>query len=61
LAFCHRLVDETGVAIAPGIDLDPVHGHRHVRFSFAISGAEVEQAIALLGPWLSRQPRIEPR
>ena len=58
LAFCHRLVAETGVAIAPGIDFDPIHGHRHVRFSFAISSDELGQAIALLGPWLARQPRI---
>ncbi len=61
LAFCHRLVDETGVAIAPGIDFDPIHGHRHVRFSFAIIGDELEQAIGLLGPWLARQPRIADR
>jgi aspartate/methionine/tyrosine aminotransferase len=58
LAFCHRLVDETGLAVAPGIDFDPTHGHRHVRFSFAISGEELEQAIALLGPWLAQQPKI---
>ena len=58
LAFCRRLVEETGVAIAPGIDFDPVHGRSHVRFSFAIDGDEVEQALALLGPWLARQPRL---
>ncbi|MEO6895991.1 MAG: aminotransferase class I/II-fold pyridoxal phosphate-dependent enzyme, partial [Caldimonas sp.] len=58
LAFCRRLVDETGVAIAPGIDFDPVHGHRHVRLSFAVTGEEVEQALAQLGPWLARQPRL---
>ncbi len=58
LAFCKRLVDETGVAIAPGIDFDPIHGHRHVRFSFAITGEEVERALALLGPWLAKQPRL---
>ena len=58
LAFCHRLVDETGVAIAPGIDFDPIHGRRHVRFSFAISADELEQAIALLGPWLAQQPKL---
>ena len=56
LAFCHRLVDETGVAIAPGIDFDPVHGCGFVRFSFAILEAELEQAIELLGPWIARQP-----
>jgi aspartate/methionine/tyrosine aminotransferase len=58
LAFCRRLVDETGVAIAPGIDFDPIHGHRHLRISFAISASEVEQALALLGPWLAQQPRL---
>lgn len=55
LAFCQRLVDETGVAIAPGIDFDPIHGHRHVRFSFAISMKELDQAIELLRPWLAKQ------
>ena len=58
LAFCRRLVDETGVAIAPGIDFDPIHGHTHVRFSFAVTGEEIERALALLGPWLARQPRL---
>lgn len=57
LAFCHRLLDETGVATAPGIDFDPVHGHRFVRFSFALSPAELEQALELLVPWFARQPR----
>ncbi len=57
LAFCHRLVDETGVAIAPGIDFDPVQGGRFVRFSFAISEPELEQALGLLRPWLARQQR----
>ena len=35
LAFCRRLLAETGVAITPGIDFDTVHGGSHVRFSFA--------------------------
>jgi len=52
MAFCIRLVEETGVALAPGIDFDPEHGHRFVRFSFAVSPEEVEQAIELLKGWL---------
>jgi len=52
LAFCKELLDETGIATAPGIDFDPVHGNGFVRLSFAISEREVERAIALLGPWL---------
>ena len=52
LAFCIRLVEETGVALAPGIDFDPEQGHRFVRFSFAVYPEEVERALALLAAWL---------
>jgi aspartate/methionine/tyrosine aminotransferase len=55
LEFCERLLAETGVAIAPGIDFDTVHGQRFVRLSFALRPAEVERAVALLRPWLARQ------
>ena len=57
LAFCHRLLEDTGVATAPGIDFDTIHGERHVRFSFAVTTAEAERAVVLLRPWLTRQPR----
>jgi aspartate/methionine/tyrosine aminotransferase len=56
LEFAMRLVRETGVAIAPGIDFDPVLGHRFVRFSFAVATPLVEQAIARLIPWFAAQP-----
>lgn len=55
LAFCLRLVEETGVATAPGIDFDPIEGRRFVRLSFAVSTEEVERALERLGPWLARQ------
>ena len=35
LAFCAKLLDDTGVAIAPGVDFDTVHGGAYVRLSFA--------------------------
>jgi aspartate/methionine/tyrosine aminotransferase len=54
LQFCTRLVDETGIAIAPGIDFDPIDGHRFVRLSFAVSEAEIELALELLADWLPR-------
>jgi len=56
LAFCLRLLEETGVATAPGIDFDPVNGRRFMRFSFAVSTDRVERAIALMAPWFRRQP-----
>ena len=51
-----RLLQDTGVAIAPGIDFDPVLGHRFVRFSFAVSTPLVEAAIARMIPWFAAQP-----
>jgi aspartate/methionine/tyrosine aminotransferase len=55
MAFCIRLLEETGVATAPGIDFDPVDGHRFVRFSFAVSTPLVEEAISRLIPWFQAQ------
>jgi aspartate/methionine/tyrosine aminotransferase len=53
LAFCERLLRDTGVATAPGLDFDPVDGGRFMRFSFAVSTAEVEEAIARMTPWFA--------
>jgi len=55
LAFCERLLRDTGVATAPGLDFDPVDGGRFIRFSFAVSTAEVEEAIERMVPWLAAQ------
>jgi aspartate/methionine/tyrosine aminotransferase len=51
LGFCQTLLRETGVATAPGIDFDPVDGHRFIRFSFAVSTDRVKDAIARMIPW----------
>ncbi|ESQ84072.1 aminotransferase [Asticcacaulis sp. AC466] len=48
LAFCKTLLLETGVATAPGVDFDPVDGHRFIRLSFAVSTPEIEEAIRRL-------------
>ncbi len=53
LAFCRQLLADTGIASAPGIDFDPIHGHQTIRFSFAVTTAEVKRAIALLEPWVA--------
>lgn len=55
LAFCERLLRDTGVATAPGIDFDPVDGNRFIRFSFAVSTAEVADAIERMKPWFRSQ------
>lgn len=53
LTFCRELLQDTGVATAPGIDFDPVDGGRFIRFSFAASPAEVETAIERMVPWFT--------
>jgi aspartate/methionine/tyrosine aminotransferase len=45
-AFCRRLLDEAGVAATPGLDFDPVRGHRTVRFSFARGEAEIAEGVS---------------
>ncbi|GGS20162.1 MULTISPECIES: pyridoxal phosphate-dependent aminotransferase [Actinokineospora] len=50
--FCKRLLADTGVAIVPGIDFDPVAGRRFVRLSFAGSTEDVREALARIGGWL---------
>jgi aspartate/methionine/tyrosine aminotransferase len=57
LDFCARLLADTGVATAPGLDFDPVHGRSHIRFSFAVSTPQVERAIMLMVPWFAAQRR----
>jgi aspartate/methionine/tyrosine aminotransferase len=51
LSFCRRILNETGVAIASGVDFDPDRGHRYVRFSFAESAEQLAGATEALIDW----------
>ncbi|GAO78253.1 MULTISPECIES: aminotransferase class I/II-fold pyridoxal phosphate-dependent enzyme [unclassified Sphingopyxis] len=55
LAFCEALLRDTGVAVAPGLDFDPVDGKAFIRLSFAVSTDLVEEAIRRIEPWLTAQ------
>jgi aspartate/methionine/tyrosine aminotransferase len=55
LAFCSKLLADTGVAIAPGIDFDTVHGGSFVRLSFAGPTSDIEEALRRIEPWLIGQ------
>jgi aspartate/methionine/tyrosine aminotransferase len=57
LAWAARLLAEAGVAVAPGVDFDPVDGGQFVRMCFAGDGGEIAQAVDLFGGWLALQPR----
>ena len=50
--FARRMLEETGVAATPGVDFDPVHGRRYLRFCYAGGEAEVAEAVERLGGWL---------
>ena len=51
-AWCLRLLAETGVATAPGIDFDTQRGNEFVRLSFAGSAEEINEGLERLGRWL---------
>jgi aspartate/methionine/tyrosine aminotransferase len=52
LSFCSKLLADTGVAIAPGIDFDTVRGGSFVRLSFAGPSSDIEEAVRRIGAWL---------
>jgi aspartate/methionine/tyrosine aminotransferase len=52
MAFCRRLLDDTGLAIVPGADFDQVDGHHWIRLSFACGKDDVTEALRRLGSWL---------
>jgi len=52
--FCRRLLAETGVAVTPGLDFDPIDGGGWIRFSFAGSTEDVAEATRRLRGWLPR-------
>src|SRR5215469_3404983 len=52
--FCQRLLTETGVAVTPGLDFDPIDRAAWVRLSFAGSTEDVAEAARRLEEWLPR-------
>jgi aspartate/methionine/tyrosine aminotransferase len=52
LAWVRKVLADTGVALAPGLDFDTTDGHRFARLSFAGDIGEIEQAVTVLGNYL---------
>ena len=50
--WCDQLLQDTGVAIAPGVDFDPIDGHKYVRVSFCVSLETIRAACDRLRQWL---------
>ncbi|NUH66310.1 aminotransferase class I/II-fold pyridoxal phosphate-dependent enzyme [Sulfitobacter sp. S0837] len=52
-AFAAEILDKAGVAVTPGLDFDPVRGHKTLRFSYARSTADMEEGIARLKAFMA--------
>jgi aspartate/methionine/tyrosine aminotransferase len=49
--FARSMLDETGIAVTPGIDFDSEQGHRYIRFSYAGRTGEIAEALQRLAAW----------
>ncbi len=51
VSFCKSMLHDAGVATTPGLDFDPERGHQFMRFSFAGSSDDMEEACARIKVW----------
>ena len=51
--FAARLLSEQRVATTPGVDFDPLDGHRYLRLSFAGSSADMHEAVRRLNSFIN--------
>jgi aspartate/methionine/tyrosine aminotransferase len=52
LAWCAEVLAATGVALAPGVDFDKLHGGQMIRLSFCGETAELDEALTRLAGYL---------
>ena len=52
IAMAEAMLNETHVAVTPGVDFDTVEGHRHLRLSYAGSTADMKEASRRINDWL---------
>jgi len=52
MAFAREMLAAINVAATPGLDFDPVDGHRAMRFSYAGTKAEMVEALDRIETWL---------
>ena len=56
-AFAAEILREAGVAVTPGLDFDPVRGHRTLRFSYARASEEIAEGLKRLEAFMARRKR----
>ena len=53
LRFAGEILDQAGVAVTPGLDFDPVRGHRTLRFSYARSTEDIAEGLRRLQAFMA--------
>ncbi|MDB3954073.1 aminotransferase class I/II-fold pyridoxal phosphate-dependent enzyme [Alphaproteobacteria bacterium] len=51
--FCRKILAQTGVAFAPGLDFDSTRGKKFIRISYAESPETINQAVDVIAEWMS--------
>ncbi len=54
--FAERILNDTGVAMTPGVDFDVEAGRTHLRLSYAGRTADMKEAVKRITGWLAIQP-----
>jgi len=57
VALAREILDVANVAVTPGTDFDDAHGAGFIRFSYAGSNAEMQDAVARLERWSQARNR----
>lgn len=55
LEFARSILTEAGVAVTPGLDFDPVRGHRTLRFSYARQTSDIEEGLRRLTDFMRKR------
>ena len=51
------ILKDAGVAVTPGLDIDPDRGHQTLRFSYARAAADIEEGLARLERFMAGRAR----
>ncbi|MBI4056360.1 MAG: aminotransferase class I/II-fold pyridoxal phosphate-dependent enzyme [Elusimicrobia bacterium] len=54
LAFCEKLILNTGVVVAPGVGFGP-YGEGYVRFALIVGDSEIREAVTQIGNFLNQK------
>ncbi|OUS08545.1 1-aminocyclopropane-1-carboxylate deaminase [Rhodobacterales bacterium 52_120_T64] len=52
VTLARQILLEAGVAVTPGVDFDPLRGHKTLRFSYARSTEDIVEGVRRLKTWM---------